>query len=251
MKAEFAAATGGNYESIEPKKFRFPETVPRPARNADVAVGRGVSQSSRQYPPLDSLGERTTMVWWSSSGNAAFRLQRTGSRPRSSATWGNTSRTGSRGRLSPRNNCSRSRRSSRKGNTSALRRGPNSRPPFTSPRPRWEIWCSTSFFFSLLLLFLLKYNDIYINFEYVFIGQQAYCWGSFVNLFRIEELRKKNYYSVVALNYSIFLFVPPCISYKSIWLDAKRARKRSNVSIWCMPTIKKYQALFSVLSLSN
>lgn len=137
MRAEFAA--GGNYESIEPKKFRFPETVPRPARNADVAVGRGVSQSSRQYPPLDSLGERTTMVWWSSSGNAAFRLQRTGSRPRSSATWGNTSRTGSRGRLSPRNNCSRSRRSSRKGNTSALRRGPNSRPPFTSPRPRWDL----------------------------------------------------------------------------------------------------------------
>lgn len=92
---------------------------------------------------------------------------------------------------------------------------------------------------------------IYINFEYVFIGQQVYCWGSFVNLLWIEELRKKNYYSIVPLNYSIFLFVPPCVSYKSIWLNAKRARKRSNVSIWCMPTIKKYQALFSVLSLSN
>lgn len=53
-----AAATGGNYESIEPKKFRFPETVPRPARNADVAVGRGVSQFSRQYPPLPRLVRR-------------------------------------------------------------------------------------------------------------------------------------------------------------------------------------------------
>lgn len=58
MRAEFAAATGGNYESIGPKKFRFPETVPRPARNADVAVGRGVSQFSRQYPPLPRLVRR-------------------------------------------------------------------------------------------------------------------------------------------------------------------------------------------------
>lgn len=87
----------------------------------------------------------------------------------------------------------------------------------------------------LMLYFLLLFPSfpffaqiqryIYINFEYVFIGQQAYCWGSFVNLFRIEELRKKNYYSVVPLNYSIFLFVLPCISYKSIWLDASEQEK--------------------------
>lgn len=145
------------------KSFAFLWNCAASRKNTDVAVG-GVSPRFVRNPrnnvpfPLPSpppslrlWGARTvTMTASCDHPPVAFRLQRTGSRPRSSATWGNTSRTGSRGRLSPRNNCSRSRRSSRKGNTSALRRGPNSRPPFTSPRPRWD-FCSTSFFFFFLL----------------------------------------------------------------------------------------------------
>lgn len=45
--------------------------------------------------------------------------------------------------------------------------------PHRDPGERFDALLPSSFpFFSF---FLLKYNDIYINFEYVFIGQQAYC----------------------------------------------------------------------------